>query len=459
MKYEIYREETKKKRISGKDIAFIVSIVLLTLILALFVAKYAVERARAEDAEMRYKTATENVYRKSYYSLTYNMDGLDGALTKLSVARSAPLRQEYLSEVSTYSTAAAENLSNLAEKDAENSKLLKFINQTGDYAKYLDEKLARGGTLSEEDSSRLLEISAIVRKMKGSLGEIAGKVEEGEFIDFLQDDESDFSSMIRSFENDDVAYPSMIYDGPFSDSMTEREAKALGAEEINEAQASVLAKTLLPHSEIAEVTVKEGCKNVFETYDCELKTESGVAYVTLSKRGGFPVSMNAPREEESEVRLTAKDAEAIAEGYVASLGLDSMKAVWASLYENVYFINLAYVTRDVIVYPDLIKVKVDASKGEVVGMESLNYIFNHKERNIPIPVLKEDEARSALSEDIEVESLRLALVPTKGDGEMLTYEAYGRKGDDRYFVYIDAASGAEVKIMRVLDGERGLLLQ
>ena len=53
----------------------------------------------------------------------------------------------------------------------------------------------------------------------------------------------------------------------------------------------------------------------------------------------------------------------------------------------------------------------------------------------------------------------IALVPTKGGGEALTYEFFGTKGDDKYFVYVDAESGEEMKIMRVLDGERGLLLQ
>jgi len=251
----------------------------------------------------------------------------------------------------------------------------------------------------------------------------------------------------------------MIYDGPFSDSMTEREAKAISGEVITEERAKIFAESLLPHANISEISVKDGSKNVFDTYDCELQTERGTAYVTLSKQGGFPVSMNAPRAEDGEVGLTSEDAEAIAEGYAAAIGLDEMKAVWASLYENVYFVNLAYVEKDVIVYPDLVKVKVDGVRGEVVGMESLNYIFNHTERTLPTPAVSESDAIAGVSENISVESVRLTLVPTKGDKEKLAYEVYGTKGNEKYFVYLDAATGEELKIMYVVDGDRGLLLQ
>ena len=457
MEYEIIREG-KKRKSHGKA-ALIWALVLTCVALAVFVTLFAVERERSAAAEEEYRVATENVYRKSYYSLVYNVDGLDAALTKLAVAKSGAMRQEYLAEVTTYATAAAENISNLAEKEEDRSKIMKFINQAGDYARYLSEKIARGGELSATDKEHISEVSAVVRRVKAALADVSDEVERGEFVDFLNDEKSGFSAMIKSFENDDIDYPSMIYDGPFSDSMTEREPKALSGKVITSEEAQAFARSLLPHANISEISVKDGSKSVFETYDCELATDRGVAYVTLSKMGGFPVSMNAPREETGEVKLTSADAEAIAEGYAASIGLDSMKAVWASLYENVYFVNLAYEEQGVIIYPDLVKVKVDGARGEVVGMESLNYIFNHTARDIETPVVSERDAIAGVSEDISVENVRLVLVPTKGDSEKLAYEVYGTKGEEKYFVYVDAERGDEIKIMYVVDGERGLLLQ
>ena len=164
-------------------------------------------------------------------------------------------------------------------------------------------------------------------------------------------------------------------------------------------------------------------------------------------------------EESSALSLTAKQAEAAAEEYAVRIGLKSMKAVWASNYNNVYYVNLAFCDNGAIFYPDLVKVQVSGETGEILGMESLNYIFNHTDRPVFESVIPPSEAVSSVSENLEIQSVRLAVVPTKGDGETLAYEVYGTKGEEKYFVYVSANSGEELKVMRVVDGERGLLLQ
>ena len=44
--------------------------------------------------------------------------------------------------------------------------------------------------------------------------------------------------------------------------------------------------------------------------------------------------------------------------------------------------NFAYRDGDVVVYPDLIKVKLSLNDGQVVGFESKNYLISHRVRNI-----------------------------------------------------------------------------
>ena len=403
----------------------------------------------------------ENVYRKSYYALVYNTDALETAVSKLAVAHSKAMKQEYLSDMTAYATAAAENLANLSEKSADNSDVLKFINQTGDFAKYLDDKLNKGGELTEKDLETIGEIGAAVRAVKAELQRVSGEVEKDgfSFLRTIESGSDGFSEIVRSFENEKIDYPSMIYDGPFSDSMTERTAKGLTGKEADKEEALRRVSDLLQNVEISEISVKEGNKNVFETYDFELDTSRGKCYVTLAKKGAFPVSISYAEAGAASLSLTAKQAEQAAESYAEKIGLSSMKAVWASNYNNVYYVNLAYFENGAIFYPDLVKVKVNGETGEIDGMESLNYIFNHTERPVFESVMPPSEAVLSVSEDISVESVRLAVVPTKGDGEILAYEVYGTKGEEKYFVYVSAESGEELKIMRVLDGERGLLLQ
>ena len=457
MKKEISMEE-RTERI--KNTVAIIVIVLLALTTALMATFFAAARSKQAQSEERYRALAETTYRKSYYSLLYNIDGLETATNKLSVASGKATRQEYLSDISAYATAAAENMAAFTPEEASDSKMLKFINQTGDFAKYLDDKLSKGGSVNENDRRTIGEIAAAVGEIKGTLTSLGSEAEKGDFsfVDTLRDRNSLFSETLRSFEEKDIEYPSMIYDGPFSDSLTERSAKALSGEMIGEEEAREIAARLLGVKS-ADISVKEGSKNVFESYACEADTPRGRGYLTLAKQGGFPVSLNLPEGGSGSVSIQATDAERAAETFLRDLGIPSMKAVWASLYENVYYINLAAEEDGVILYPDLIKVKVSAADGSILGMESLNYLYNHTARSLEPPVVTAQEAAEAISEYIAVTSCRLTLVPTKGGGEALAYEFFGTKGEDKYFVYVDALTGEEMKIMRVLDGERGLLLQ
>lgn len=457
-------QQSIEKRERTKTTIAIVVIAILAILSGVFVALYVTAKAGQSAADERYRAFAESNYRKSYYALLYNVDSLEGAADKLTVASGKALRQEYLSDVSSYATAAAENMSDFTPDEGGDSKILKFINQTGDFAKYLDDKLNKGGSFSEEDESTLREIAAAVREVKQSLVALSEEVEQGDFsfVDTLRKKDSEFTKTLRSFEEKEVDYPSMIYDGPFSDSLLDKTPKALSGEDVTEERCKEIAAKILEISKTADISVKGGSKNFFETYDCEAQTSSGTAYVTIAKQGGFPVSFSLPEDKQNGVHIEASDAERYAESYLAEIGFANMKAVWASLYDNVYYINLACTRDGVILYPDLVKVKVGADNGKIVGMECLNYIYNHEERTMETPVVTEMEAAEAISEYISISSCRLALVPTKGGDEALTYEFYGTKGGengDKYFVYVDAESGEELKIMRVLDGERGLLLQ
>ncbi|MBO7390350.1 MAG: germination protein YpeB [Clostridia bacterium] len=149
------RETAIERRERIKTVIAIVVIVLLAGISGVFAALYATARAEESAADERYRALAESTYRKSYYSLLYNMDGLEGATNKLTVASGKALRQEYLSDISSYATAAAENMSDFTPEEAGDSRIMKFINQTGDFAKYLDDKLNKGGSISESDRATL----------------------------------------------------------------------------------------------------------------------------------------------------------------------------------------------------------------------------------------------------------------------------------------------------------------
>ncbi len=127
-------------------------------------------------------------------------------------------------------------------------------------------------------------------------------------------------------------------------------------------------------------------------------------------------------------------------------------------YEGQAVINFAYEQDGVIIYPDLIKVKIALDNGEVIGFEAEGFLINHHKRNIPKPKLSEEEARERLSETAKVERGRLAIIPTAGNEEVLCYEFKVKFGKDNYLIYINANTGKQEKILLMIQQEDGTLV-
>ena len=87
-----------------------------------------------------------------------------------------------------------------------------------------------------------------------------------------------------------------------------------------------------------------------------------------------------------------------------------MTPTYEKIHHGICTINFAYKQDDIIVYPDLIKVKISLDNGQMVGFECKNYLISHRAREIEEPTLSLDEARALLSSDFEVESERLAII-------------------------------------------------
>ncbi len=59
---------------------------------------------------------------------------------------------------------------------------------------------------------------------------------------------------------------------------------------------------------------------------------------------------------------------------------------------------------------------------------------------------------------MSVTSVRLALIPLSNGKELLTYEVYGGIEGYNFYIYVDAQTGKEVRVMQVIDSDEGELL-
>ena len=137
--------------------------------------------------------------------------------------------------------------------------------------------------------------------------------------------------------------------------------------------------------------------------------------------------------------------------YAEKLGFHDMRTVWSSSADGECVVNLAPVQDGVVLYPDLVKVKLSESDSRVIGFDATHYAFNHKPRELASPALTSQQAESRLSVP-PVREGRLALIPMRGTKEALCFEFECESGGT-YFVYIDALTGKEANILYVIDSE------
>lgn len=431
-----------------------IAVVLAIAAVGLGVA-WGVTGRRAEAETARLEGKLENGYKQNYYQLCYNVGNLSAYLNKLRVASSPTLQMQLLGQISVESASAGAALSALTSVDDNARKTTKYINQVGDYCLRLQYALAEGGRLGEAERDNLAALYTVIREMERGLDNVKEQVDAGDFT-FLDAAEGNvFAQTVATFEAETVAYPALIYDGPFSDALEQAEPKGLTGEPITREQAEEKVALYLP----TEYTLSyEGeLSGKIEAYRFAADTEHGKYYLDITKVGGHLLGMTADANPTDTV-YTAEDCSAYGAQYLEHIGLTGLKAVWASNYNSVYYINYAYTEGDVVCYSDLIVLKVSAETKTLVGVEARNYLMNHRARSIATPAVTETEARAAVTQTLSVDGVRLALIPTEGGNERLTYEVAGTTSDDRYFVYVDAQTGKECKILRVIDSTEGQLL-
>ena len=85
-------QQKAERRDKTRTTVAIVVIALLAVLSGVLAALYVTAKAGQSAADERYRALAESTYRKSYYALLYNMDGLEGAANKLTVASGKALQ-------------------------------------------------------------------------------------------------------------------------------------------------------------------------------------------------------------------------------------------------------------------------------------------------------------------------------------------------------------------------------
>ena len=427
---------------------------LVGLALAVGLAVAVVQLNESREALDARKAAERTRIEDLYHRIDDDLNDVDVSLSKLSAASSPRQSVLLLGDVwrSTGSAGAAMGLLPLSHADS--CDMSQFITRCGDYAHALMGRVLQGRVLTNEDRQQLQDMRTACAQIRQVAGEA---IQNG---DYVAADNVDTGCYEQSQSEAAISeYPTLIYDGPFSESAENQAPKGDPGERITAQQAQGLARKLFPGGEIQAWAYVPGALPV---YELTLETaDRGQVDLSLTEQGGQMLSFMAaptgdrndpPSDEESE-RLKAA-----ALSFLQELGVEDPAAAYAQYYQGVAVLNFAPRQDGVILYSDLVKVYLDRENAEVMGLDARNYRLNHRTRDLPKPRITEQQAAAYVSDSLQVEQTALALIPLTQQTEVLCYEFKATQNETFYIVYINALTGQEEQIFEVINSEEGDLV-
>lgn len=414
---------------------------------------------RGYTLSTRYKRELENSYRHSLEELAEYTSNIENTLQKGLYVNTAKQQHNIAAELMTESNGAISAMARLPLADVDLENVNKFISQVGDFALYISSQISAGRTLSESEIKSLHELSSYARQVNESIKNVLfhfqngynSIVEMSEHINNNSGDEPNVNTGFKELNEIFVDYPTLIYDGPFSDHITRMEPKLLkDAENLSEEQQKEVAAKFLDvdKDELKKIGESGGTMPItkFSLNDqTEISVTQKGGYVDYVVNSGYAMSSN----------LSSTDAINIAKYFLEKQGYHQMKESYFSSVNGICTINFAYVEDGITFYSDLIKVGISLEDGKIMLFEATGYIMNHSEREIPTDILTKEEAQRSLNNTLRVEEQSTAFSPTSGLNEVLCYEfkCYSTETNEQLLIYVNAQTGYEEKIFILRNSE------
>ena len=421
------------------------------------------------NQQREYRQASENSYNMAFYELVGYVQNVETYLAKSLISKTPEHGAETLTNVWREANLAQSYLSRLPIESQELENTEKFLNQVSDYSYSLSRKNIYNEGLSQDDLNNLKDLHNYSKELENTLNQLSEDLNSGRFkwdeltdkgtIAFAQQVDNISKESFSNLEENFHEYSGLIYDGAFSEHLTNQEKRGLTGEDVSEEQAKARIEEVIGKDNIKEITNLGLSENAtIPVYDFSVtKNNDETISISIARKGAHIVYMNANRDVTAEA-ISQDDANKIGKDYLASLGIPNMKETYYLKQEGIVTINYASVQNDVVMYPDLIKVKVALDNGEIMGLETSGYLNNHvADRDLSKVAITKEEAKKNLNQDLQIESEGLAVIPTEWQSEILCYEFKGKVEEQEFLVYINAENGREEDILLITNTPNGTL--
>lgn len=414
------------------------------------------------------KTASQNTYNMAFYEVVDYVQNVETYLAKSLISSTPEHGAETLTNVWREANLAQAYLSQLPIESQELANTEKFLNQVSDYSYSLSRKNIYDESLSDEDLKNLKDLHNYSVELENTLNQLSDDINSGRIkwdeltnkgtIAFAQQVSTSSMDGFSNLEENFHQYSGLIYDGAFSEHLTNGEKKGLTGDDIDEETAKQKAIDFIGKDNVQNVENLGFSENAtIPEYNFSVKTNSEESIsISISKKGGHIVYMNSNREVNAE-SISQEEANSKGKEFLNNHGIMDMKETYYLKQDGIVTINYAYVQNDVVVYSDLIKVKVALDNGEILGIETTGYLNNHTKRDTSKIKISKESAKKTLNKDLQISSEGMAIIPTEFETEILCYEFKGKVDDKEFLVYINAENGREEDILIITNTPNGTL--
>ena len=413
----------------------------------------------------QYQIVKENDYNMAFYEVVDYVQNVKTYLAKAMLSKSAEHGAEILTHVWQEANLAQSYAGMLPIESQELENTEKFLNQISEFSYSLSRKTIEGNELSDDDMSKIKELYNYSNDLSNTLNEMSDELNNGtlKWADLVKNTESSKITEVSGFdvvEDNFHEFTGLIYDGAFSEHITSSEKKGLTGEDIDEETAKQKAEEFIGKDKIKKTKSNGYVENGdIPVYRFEITTnEEQNIGISISKKGGHVVFLNYNRNV-TEEKISPEEAVQKGKEYLNSKGFSDMQETYYLKENGFITVNYAYKQNNVVIYPDLIKVKIALDNGEIIGLESTGYLNNHYERNISKNLISIEEAKKQLTNNIEIKSEGLAIIPTEWNTEILCYEFKGKVEDIDFIAYINAETGEEEDILIITNTPNGTLTE
>ena len=419
--------------------------------------------------QTEYRQASENSYNMAFFELVDYVQNVETYLAKSLISTTSEHGAETLTNLWREANLAQSYLSMLPIESQELENTEKFLNQVSDYSYSLSRKNIYDEDLTQEDLTNLEELHGYSVELENTLNQLSedlnnGRFKWGELTEkgteaFAQQVDNISKESFSNLEENFHEYAGLIYDGAFSEHLTSQEKKGLTGDDIDEEKAKQIAQDFVGNDsikEIANLGLSENATIPAFDFSITNKNDENIN-ISISKKGGHVIYMNTNKQINSEI-ISQEEALKKAKEFLEQKGFSNMQETYYLKQEGVMTVNCAYTQDGVIAYPDLIKVKVALDNGEIMGIETTGYLNNHTQRNVSNVKISGEEAKKNLNKNLQIETQRLAIIPTEWQTEILCYEFKGKVDDKEFLVYINAENGREEDILIITNTGEGTVV-